>query len=53
MKSHELVGPISELKPNQNIWQIIKIRVSAQRFIIHSSRGMKKIIEAKGDKFTE
>ena len=41
-----------DLNSIENLWRIIKIRVSAQRHRIHSLEEMKKVIEKEWDKLT-
>ena len=42
-----------DLNPIENLWRIIKIRVSAQRHRIHSLELMKKVIKEEWEKLTE
>ena len=42
-----------DLNPIENLWRIIKIRVSAQRHRIYSLEEMEKVIEEEWDKLTE
>ena len=37
----------------ENLWRIIKIRISAQRHRIHSLEEMQKVIQEQWDKLTE
>ncbi len=43
----------SDLNPIENIWHIIKIKISAQRHWIHSLEEMEKVIQEKWDKLME
>ena len=42
-----------DLNPIENLWRVIKIRVSAQRHRIHSLESMKEVIKEEWEKLTE
>ena len=42
-----------DLNPIENLWRIIKIRVSAQRHRIRSLESMKEVIKEEWEKLTE